>query len=220
MLSEFLSKIKFEVNIITNTDLTPILEEIYIEMYGINDSVKFKQVNEIETFEQSILISIEYPGANECGICHSMNGRKISDIDSLIEQKIKQNPPIHWIAIGDGGNELGMGRFRDVTNRILTKDGKCYCGCGGGIGADLHATDAILGVTSNYATISLIFEISTLLGMHWEYKWNIYANILKKLNENGIYDGVNKELNSVDGISEQRLTKLYFSLSNFYSQKD
>jgi hypothetical protein len=218
MLSEFLSNINFEVYIITNSDLTPILKEIFSNIYGPNYSVNFMEVNELQTFEQAILISIEYPGANEFGVCHSMSGKKIVAVNPLVEHVITTHPPTYWIAIGDGGNEIGQGKYKKTTNQILTKNGTCECGCGGGIGADLLASDAILGITSNFATIALIYELSMQLGIQWELNWTKFTEILKILNRNGIFDGVTNEVNSVDAISENLLKKIYNRLSNFYYQ--
>lgn len=59
------------------------------------------------------------------GHCHNMRGEIITAVTGgvhrLFEWVQKQRPEVTTIAIGDGGNEIGMGclRWEDVTRRLL-----------------------------------------------------------------------------------------------------
>lgn len=64
--------------------------------------------------------------------CWSMRGRDITDHTSpahlLIEAASRQEPPVTTIGIGDGGNEIGMGKVRwDVLGRNVP--GGALIGC-------------------------------------------------------------------------------------------
>ena len=58
------------------------------------------------------------------GHCCNMRGESIdafsADLHLLIEDAMKQNPDIKVVGMGDGGNEIGMGRFprEELVNRI------------------------------------------------------------------------------------------------------
>jgi hypothetical protein len=64
--------------------------------------------------------------------CHSMRGRDItahvSPAHLLFEEAVRQSPRITTLAIGDGGNEIGMGKIRwDVIRRNIPSGGLVAC---------------------------------------------------------------------------------------------
>jgi hypothetical protein len=66
------------------------------------------------------------------GRCHSMRGRDItahvSPAHFLFEEAVRQSPRITTLAIGDGGNEIGMGKIRwDVIRRNIPSGGLVAC---------------------------------------------------------------------------------------------
>jgi hypothetical protein len=69
----------------------------------------------------SHIIAIERPGISADGIAYTMSGRGMNDLLAPLHQIInlakEHNPNISVSAIGDGGNELGMG---SVYGKILT----------------------------------------------------------------------------------------------------
>lgn len=64
--------------------------------------------------------------------CHTMGGRDITDIMSpahrLFEAAPRQTPPVRTIGIGDGGNEIGMGKIAwDVIRRNIPGGARIAC---------------------------------------------------------------------------------------------
>ena len=62
------------------------------------------------------LISLERPGKAENGHYHSMRGEQLDDMitDSALFLSAAREAGATVISIGDGGNEMGMGTFRQV----------------------------------------------------------------------------------------------------------
>ena len=87
--------------------------------------------------------AVERPGRNARGRYHFALGRPvegvIAPIDDLYEELRRAGVPT--VAIGDFGNELGMGAVADAARRETPAGADCGCGCGGGtvceIGADV-----------------------------------------------------------------------------------
>lgn len=114
----------------------------------------------------SAVISIECPGANSVGVYHNAIGMDVTDIESkrdILFTKLK-NKGVLNIAIGDLGNELGMGTLRDHIQRYVpyAAKGSCACGCGGGILASVGADNIITATVSDWACYGLIAALSYL----------------------------------------------------------
>ena len=173
----------------------------------------FEYINDIKN---SMLFTIERPGKNIKGICHTMDGQKITHSILPIESEIQKNPPNAWIAIGDGGNELGTGYYRNSIEKVIP-DGKCCnCGCEGGITAFEKADRCILSTTSNFGAISLSLELARQKNINWNVPANKVTQIIKILNKYGIKDGVTGEEGTVDGISIELRKKMYEQLNSLF----
>lgn len=82
----------------------------------------------LQTFAPTHLIAIERPGKAADGHYHNMRGevidRMVTDTDTLFAQaKVAQ---VTTIAVGDGGNELGMGSYADAI-ACLVPHGEKVC---------------------------------------------------------------------------------------------
>ena len=110
-------------------------------------------------------ISIERPGKNEKGFYHTSSGRSATDFIAKLDELFAgvQKRGGLTIAIGDVGNELGMGALKEATKKIIPFGEKCLCGCGGGIGNDFRADAAILGGVSEDAAYAFLACLAYLL---------------------------------------------------------
>eukprot|EP00611_Tribonema_gayanum_P020445 TRINITY_DN372_c5_g1_i1.p1 TRINITY_DN372_c5_g1~~TRINITY_DN372_c5_g1_i1.p1 ORF type:complete len:297 (+),score=97.61 TRINITY_DN372_c5_g1_i1:81-971(+) len=65
-----------------------------------------------------VVVAIERPGPASDGCYYTMMGRDMGDvvapIDRLLELVSTKQKHVHTIGIGDGGNEVGMGKVRDA----------------------------------------------------------------------------------------------------------
>ena len=75
----------------------------------------------IKTFEPTHFISLERPGKAANGHYHSMRGEILDDMitDSSLFLSEAKKAGATTISIGDGGNEMGMGTYRDVIERFV-----------------------------------------------------------------------------------------------------
>ena len=83
------------------------------------------------------VISIEAPGANDVGVYHNAGGLDVSALEakSLALWEKLRALGVPSVAIGDLGNEIGMGKIADHIRSFVpfTAHGECSCGCKGGI---------------------------------------------------------------------------------------
>ena len=106
------------------------------------------------------VIAIEAPGANDRGVYHNAKGRDLSFLqaktDAILEKCISSG--VYTMAIGDLGNELGMGSIREHLQKYVPfmEEGGCVCGCGGSSLAHVGAQDIITTTISHWGAEAVI----------------------------------------------------------------
>ncbi len=89
----------------------------------------------------SACVAVERPGRNAQGRHHFALGGDVSSwiapIDDLYEEVRRRGALT--VAIGDFGNELGMGAIADAVRRETPAGADCGCGCGGGVACPIDA---------------------------------------------------------------------------------
>ena len=121
----------------------------------------------LEKCNPKALISIECPGANEEGVYHNATGLDVTELeakqDALFE--MAQQRGILNIAIGDLGNEMGMGTIAPTLEKYIpyAGKGKCRCGCGGGLAVKTKADNIITATVSDWGCYSMIAALAFLV---------------------------------------------------------
>lgn len=114
------------------------------------------------------VIAIEAPGANCKGVYHNAKGRDLSKLEAKTDYlfgKCKE-AGVFTMAIGDLGNELGMGAIMEHLKKHIPfmEDNGCSCGCGGGSAAVMAADDIITTTISHWGAEALIAATAWLFG--------------------------------------------------------
>lgn len=110
------------------------------------------------------VISIEAPGCNEGGHYHNAIGLEVTELEAKMDVLFEkaQAMGILNIAIGDLGNEIGMGAIADHLNEYIpyAAPGRCNCGCGGGIAVKTKADTLITATVSDWGCYAMIAAIA------------------------------------------------------------
>ena len=120
----------------------------------------------IEKGVPKALITVECPGANAVGEYHNATGMCVTPLEAKMDilfEKLKALGVL-TISIGDLGNEMGMGTLKKQLDLYIpyAGEGRCNCGCNGGIGAATKAGVVITATVSDWACYGLIAAISYL----------------------------------------------------------
>ncbi|MBQ2847680.1 MAG: DUF4392 domain-containing protein [Clostridia bacterium] len=113
------------------------------------------------------VISIECPGENEKGVYHNAKGVDVTSLeakqDVLFEKLCNMGVPN--IAIGDLGNEIGMGTIGEYIKEKIPYAGEnaCSCGCAGGICVRTKADNIITATVSDLGCYSMIAMLAYIL---------------------------------------------------------
>ena len=121
----------------------------------------------IKKAKPAAVISIECPGANEIGVYHNATGLDVTELEAkqdVLFEKL-QSLGVLNIAIGDLGNEIGMGTIKDTLEKYIpyARQGACRCGCGGGIAVRTKTDNIITATVSDWGCCAMIAAIAYLL---------------------------------------------------------
>jgi multisubunit Na+/H+ antiporter MnhF subunit len=130
-------------------------------------------------YNPSLIISIERPGQAADGKYYNMRSEDISPRAACFDSFLRQ-AECASIAIGDGGNEIGMGNLAPALRELNI------------VAADTPCDELVIADVSNWAALGLI----ALLGV-WHQR-DLLADVesvqvLKYLSERGSVDGVTRE---------------------------
>ena len=152
------------------------------------------------------VISIEAPGANDVGVYHNAGGLDVSALEakSLALWEKLRALGVPSVAIGDLGNEIGMGKIADHIRSFVpfTAHGECSCGCKGGILA-ASTTDSIITATcSDWGCYGLMAALAYLLRnidiLHTE---EMEAEVMRTAARSGMIDMTGSLLPGIDGFN-------------------
>lgn len=137
----------------------------------------------------SHIISIERPGMAHDGNSYSMNGENISDFVVQMDKLFSAtNKKVTRIAIGDGGNEIGMGK---LSHKIISEN-IIY----GSVIASVTSCDhLIVSGTSNWGCYALLASVALLSkskqdSMLKDFSIRKDHDILLSMVNSGAVDGV------------------------------
>jgi hypothetical protein len=155
------------------------------------------------------LIAVERPGPGSDGRCRNMRGRDITGetapAHALFEQAARQKTPVRTIGIGDGGNELGMGKVSaDVIRRNIPNGGQIAC--------RVPTDHLIVAGVSNWGAYALAAGVRHLRGVPHDSALFDPARereLLERMVERGpLVDGVaGRQQATVDGLSFEEYAK-------------
>ena len=146
------------------------LREIPVSMGVIcftnDESLAPKQAEEIiERDRPTAVISVECPGANNKGVYHNATGLDVTELEArqdVLFEKLQAMGVLN-IAIGDLGNEIGMGAIRETLETYIPYAGPnaCRCGCGG-IAVRTKADNIITATVSDWGCYAMIAALAYL----------------------------------------------------------
>lgn len=150
----------------------------------------------IRKYKPCHIIAVERPGRSKDGKSYSMRGEDITDFCPNTDMLFKRakEAGIKTSAIGDGGNEVGMGKISAYVKENVFK-GEQIC-------AEVDTDNLIIAGVSNWGGHALGAILSIMNNKMVMYDSVTEAEVLQKIVEAGAVDGCTKQrVMTVDGLS-------------------
>lgn len=118
----------------------------------------------LDSINPSYVIAIERPGMNEKGQYHTRWGANVSEgvakIDYLFKEAKRRGIPT--LAIGDCGNELGMGKIKETLFDLFPEGKKCKCPCSGSIAGIIESDITFISTVCNWGAYAITAGLAVL----------------------------------------------------------
>lgn len=172
-----------------------------------------------DRYTPAAVISVEACGGNSKGVYHNAVGKNVTDLeaksDVLWNELLSRG--ITNVAIGDLGNEIGMGTLAGHIKKYVpfTAPGECQCGCGGGILAATQTDNIITATCSDWGAYALIAALAYLKkDMNILHHEEMEGEVMRVLSRNGMIDMTGSLLPGVDGFD----TRMNVSIAGLMRQ--
>lgn len=150
----------------------------------------------VAAFKPTHVVALERPGSAPDGHRYSMRGEILDDVAPAADRLFSPDPGRGWVtlAVGDGGNELGMGRLRETLKDDVPRGSLIFCAS--------PADHTLACGISNWGGYALAAALSVLSGALLLRTPDQERELLAALVEGGAVDGCTRERAlSVDGLS-------------------
>lgn len=177
-------------------------------IYIFKENNESQQADEIiEKYKPNHIIAIERPGRNVNNKCYSMLGEDITSFcpntDFLFIKAKEQNIPTS--AVGDGGNEIGMGKVMNLVQKYVYK-GNIIC-------AQFDTDNLIIAGVSNWGAYGICSALSIINDKMVMFDEDVYEEIMNEIVKAGAVDGCSKKNEpTVDGLSYEENLKIFMKL--------
>jgi len=146
---------------------------------GPHEDRDHEALTALENLAPELIVSIERPGMASDGKYYNMRGEDIS-VRAACFDTFLDHATCPTIAIGDGGNEIGMGNIQEALKDLDIQAAATEC------------SELVIADVSNWAALGLIAMIDWLSGQDFLGKLDSMA-VLKFLSERGSVDGVTRD---------------------------
>jgi len=165
----------------------------------------------IKKAQPAAVISVEAPGANDRGVYHNAVGEDVSELEAKTDVlwEMLRNRGVLNIAIGDLGNEIGMGALADHIKKYVPFTGReeCVCGCGGGILAASRADYVITATCSDWGCYGLLAAMAYIKrDMEILHREEMEAELMRVASRSGLIDMTGSLLPGIDGFNTRMNT--------------
>lgn len=195
-LAQALNALGFECTIVTDKYCAGFFDGGGIDTEYIDIDANESKLNCLLRKKQPVsLLSIERCGADETGDYKNMRGVSISShtarLDHLFLEGMRRGIPTY--GIGDGGNEIGMGCFKETIERELSLS-PCVT----------RVDYPIIATVSNWGAYGLCAYLQMLSGESVMPTADEVMNYIAEIAAKGSVDGVTREHSpTVDGFPQQ-----------------
>lgn len=120
----------------------------------------------LDRLQPAACIAIERGGMNDAGVIHNMQGLDTGSSQAKLDYVFRsaRKRDIALLAIGDGGNEIGMANIASAVREHVPCGAVCNCPCGGGL-TPATPVDVLLAATvSNWGAYAVAALLALVTG--------------------------------------------------------
>lgn len=165
-----------------------------VEAFPADRSDAQAYAEELLALEPAAVIAVEKVGPNRVGRYHNMAGYDITSrtakVDVLFDALDEHDTDVTTVAVGDAGNEVGMGVVEETVREEIPYGDTCRCECGEGIAAAIDADVLVPAAVSNWGAHGVVTCLSALADRQFLHEPGIERRMLEAASLAGSVDGI------------------------------
>ena len=120
----------------------------------------------LSEFQPAACIAIERGGMNEAGAIHNMAGFDTGETQAKLDYLFQaaREAKIYTLAIGDGGNEIGMANIAETIRQAVPYAKTCQCPCGLGLTPATKVDLLLTATISNWGAAAVAAMLAAVTG--------------------------------------------------------
>ena len=196
-IGDALQAIGYEVVYVTDSHAAPLMNSVLgskarVVDFPIADSDASRRAADdlLDELAPSVVIAIERCGLTGGGLHQNMHGQDISQYTAKLDYLFTEDTPS--VGIGDGGNEIGMGKLADVIPTVPSLAEPCVTA----------TTELVISSVSNWGGYGLVAALSKRSGRNLLPSLEYEQDLVRKTADAGAVDGMSaKQEYRVDGFT-------------------
>jgi hypothetical protein len=137
---------------------------VAVEAYPTDPGAAASYAAGLADLDPAAVVAVEKVGPNREGVYHNMAGYDVSEAAAKVGTLYDAvDDDVLTVAVGDAGNEVGMGVVESTVREEIRYGDACQCACGAGIACALDADVLVPAAVSNWGAHGIVAAASVLL---------------------------------------------------------
>jgi hypothetical protein len=178
-----------ELNVVERETNRNWRNSVTIETFPADRANARVYASELADLDPAAVIAIEKTGINRVGEFHTMGGQNITAESAKVDELFEILDDITTVSVGDGGNEIGMGKIESAVRKNIEHGADCGCPCEEGIADTVMAEYVVCSTVSNWGAYGVIVCLGEILNRQLLHSPEVEMSLLRRASHHGAVDG-------------------------------
>ncbi len=163
---------------------------VAVEAFPVERAAAAEYARDVAALDPAAVVAVEKVGPNRAGVYHNMAGYDVSGATAKVGELYDRLDGAPTVAVGDAGNEVGMGEVAAAVRDAIPYGETCQCDCGEGIACALGADVLVPAAVSNWGASAIAACLSLLVGDSLLHDPAVERRLLRAASRAGAIDGI------------------------------
>jgi hypothetical protein len=163
---------------------------VAVEAFPADRGAAETYAEDLLSLDPAAVVAVEKVGPNQAGVYHNMAGYDVSEETSKVDELYARLDDVPTIAVGDAGNEIGMGVVEERVRKDIEYGATCQCDCGDGIACTISTDVLVPAAVSNWGANGIVTCLGYLLDRQLLHEPSVERRMLVEGAMAGAVDGI------------------------------
>lgn len=181
-----------ELSVVDRRAAAESKRSVAVEEFPADPTRAREFVNEVlDQLDPAAVVAVEKVAPNEAGVYHNMAGYDVSEPTAKVHELYDElDESVLTVAVGDAGNEVGMGNVAETVREDIEYGRTCQCPCGSGIASSIEVDVLVPATVSNWGGHAIAACLSVLTDRQILHAPEVERRMLHEASAAGSIDGI------------------------------